>query len=209
MRGISGPTLRLRPGDVLRIRLVNELPPNTDPVPLDMMLPHHFNTTNFHLHGLHVSPDGISDNIFRSMEPGKSYDIEVVVSNEHTRGTDWYHPHHHGSADVQLTSGMAGALIVEGDFDDIVEIAAATERVLILNEVLFDYRGRIETYDTVWPEASPRFLLSMVSGSRSFECDPGRSSAGASFTQVTRTIFTWRSRDTSCMPSPMTEFEDL
>jgi FtsP/CotA-like multicopper oxidase with cupredoxin domain len=161
---IPGPTLRLRPGDVLRIRLVNELPPNTDPVPLDMMLPHHFNTTNFHLHGLHVSPDGISDNIFRSMEPGKSYDIEVVVPNDHTRGTYWYHPHHHGSADVQLTSGMAGALIVEGDFDDIVEIAAATERVLILNEVLFDYRGTIETYDTVWPEASPRFLS--VNGQR-------------------------------------------
>jgi FtsP/CotA-like multicopper oxidase with cupredoxin domain len=155
---IPGPTLRLRPGDTLRIRLVNELPPNSDAVPLDMMLPHHFNTTNFHLHGLHVRPDGLSDNIFRSMEPGQSYDIEVAIPNDHTRGTYWYHPHHHGSADVQLTSGMAGALIIEGDFDDIVEIAAATERVLILNEVLFDYRGTIEAYDTVWPEASPRFL---------------------------------------------------
>src|SRR6476619_6576727 len=91
---IPGPTLRLRPGDVLRIRLVNALPPNADPAPLDMMLPHHFNTTNFHLHGLHVSPDGISDNIFRSMEPGQSYDIEVVIPKDHTRGTYWYHPHH-------------------------------------------------------------------------------------------------------------------
>lgn len=161
---IPGPTLRLRPGDVLRIRLVNALPPNADPVPLDMMLPHHFNTTNFHLHGLHVSPDGLSDNIFRSMEPGQSYDIEVAIPNDHTRGTYWYHPHHHGSADVQLTSGMAGALIIEGDFDDIAEIASATERVLIINEVLFDYRGTIETYDTVWPEASPRFLS--VNGQR-------------------------------------------
>src|SRR5262245_27048884 len=155
---IPGPTLRLRPGDVLRIQLVNELPPNTDRVPLDMMLPHHFNTTNFHLHGLHVRPDGLSDNIFRSMEPGQSYDIEVVVPHDHTRGTYWYHPHHHGSADVQLTGGMAGALIIEGDFDDIAEVAGAAEHVLILNEVLFDYRGTIETYDTVWPEASPRFL---------------------------------------------------
>src|SRR5262245_25251142 len=86
---VPGPTLRLRPGDILRIRLVNELPPNTDPVPLDMMLPHHFNTTNFHLHGLHVRPDGISDNIFRSMEPGQSYDIEVVVPHDNTRGTYW------------------------------------------------------------------------------------------------------------------------
>ena len=161
---IPGPTLRVRPGDVLRIRLINDLPPNLDPVPLDMALPHHFNTTNFHFHGSHVSPAGISDNIFRSMEPGQSYDIEIAVPDDHTKGTYWYHPHHHGSADVQMTSGMAGALIVEGDFDDVPEIAGAAEHVLLLNEVLFDYRGAIELYDTVWPEAVPRFLS--VNGQR-------------------------------------------
>jgi FtsP/CotA-like multicopper oxidase with cupredoxin domain len=161
---VPGPTLRVRPGDVLRIRLINDLPPNPDPVPLNMTLPHHFNTTNFHFHGSHVSPAGISDNIFRSMEPGQSYDIEIAVPSDHTRGTYWYHPHHHGSADVQMTSGMAGALIVEGDFDDVPEIAGAAEHVLLLNEVLFDYRGAIEVYDTVWPEAVPRFLS--VNGQR-------------------------------------------
>lgn len=161
---IPGPTLRVQPGDTLRIRLINDLPPNLDPVPLDMALPHHFNTTNFHFHGSHVSPAGISDNIFRSMEPGQSYDIEIAIPGDHTRGTYWYHPHHHGSADVQMTSGMAGALIVEGDFDDVPEIAGAAEHVLLLNEVLFDYRGVIEVYDTVWPEAVPRFLS--VNGQR-------------------------------------------
>ncbi len=161
---IPGPTLRVRPGDVLRIRLINDLPPNPDAVPLDMALPHHFNTTNFHLHGSHVSPGGIADNIFRSMEPGQSYDIEVAIPSDHTRGTYWYHPHHHGGADVQITGGMAGALIIEGDFDDVPEIAAAAERVLILNEVLFDHRGTIERYDPVWPEAAPRFLS--VNGQR-------------------------------------------
>ena len=161
---IPGPTLRVRPGDVLRIRLINDLPPNPDPVPLDMALPHHFNTTNFHFHGSHVSPEGIADNIFRSMEPGQSYDIEIAVPRDHTRGTYWYHPHHHGSADVQITGGMAGALIIESDFDDIPEIAGAAERVLMMNEVLFDHRGMIEVYDTVWPEAVPRFLS--VNGQR-------------------------------------------
>jgi FtsP/CotA-like multicopper oxidase with cupredoxin domain len=161
---IPGPTLRVRPGDVLRIRLINDLPPNPDPVPVNMTLPHHFNTTNFHFHGSHVSPEGIADNIFRSMEPGQSYDIEIVVPRDHPRGTYWYHPHHHGSADVQITGGMAGALIVESDFDDIPEIAGAAERVLMMNEVLFDHRGTIEVYDTVWPEAVPRFLS--VNGQR-------------------------------------------
>src|SRR6185295_17361055 len=74
-----GPTLRVRPGDTIRIRLVNDLPPNRDPVPIDIALPHQFNSTNFHFHGMHVRPDGIADNIFRIMEPGQAYDIGVTV----------------------------------------------------------------------------------------------------------------------------------
>jgi FtsP/CotA-like multicopper oxidase with cupredoxin domain len=129
-----------------------------------MDLPHHFNTTNFHFHGGHVSPSGISDNVLRSMEPGEAYDIEIAIPADHPSGTYWYHPHHHGSADIQMSSGMAGALIVEGDFAGVPEIATAKERVLILNEVIFDWRGEIEQYDTVWPEAVPRFLA--INGQR-------------------------------------------
>ena len=155
---IPGPTLRVQPGDALRISLINDLPPNRAEMPLDTDLPHHFNTTNLHVHGMHVSPSGDADNVLRSMEPGQSYDVAIAVPADHTRGTYWYHPHHHGSADVQISSGMAGALIVEGDFADVAEIADAAERVLILNEVMFDYQGAIEVYDTLWPEAAPRFL---------------------------------------------------
>jgi FtsP/CotA-like multicopper oxidase with cupredoxin domain len=162
--GIPGPTLRAQPGDVLKIRLINDLVPNRDAVPANGDLPHHFNTTNFHFHGGHVSPAGIADNVLRSMEPGQSYEIEIAIPDDHPSGTYWYHPHHHGSADVQISSGMAGALIVEGDFADVPEIAAASERVLILSEVIFDYLGTIENYDTVWPEAVPRFLA--INGQR-------------------------------------------
>jgi FtsP/CotA-like multicopper oxidase with cupredoxin domain len=162
--GSPGPTLRVRPGDTLRIRLVNDLPPNPDPMPADMTLPHQFNTTNFHFHGGHVSPGAIADNAFRSMEPGKGYDVVIDVPTDHPAGTYWYHPHRHGAADIQITSGMMGALIVEGDFDDVPEVVAAAERVMIVSEVLFDHNGAIESYDTVWPEAVPRFLA--VNGQR-------------------------------------------
>jgi FtsP/CotA-like multicopper oxidase with cupredoxin domain len=155
---IPGPTLRVQPGDTLRLRLINDLPPNPDPTPLDMDHPHHFNSTNMHFHGLHVRPSGIADNVFRTMAPGTTSDIEVVIPHDHPRGTYWFHPHHHGSADVQISSGMAGALIVEGDFADVPEIVNAQERVLVINEVMFDYQGAIEQYDTIWPEAAPRFL---------------------------------------------------
>jgi FtsP/CotA-like multicopper oxidase with cupredoxin domain len=38
----------------------------------------------------------------------------------HPPGTHWYHPHAHGSTHDQVTSGMAGYLIVEGDVDEAV-----------------------------------------------------------------------------------------
>ena len=51
-----GPTLVVRPGDLLRVRLENALDA----------------TTNLHTHGLHVSPEGNGDNVFRAVEPGTS-----------------------------------------------------------------------------------------------------------------------------------------
>ena len=90
---LPGPTLRLKPGDVLRIKLINDMPPNRDPEPIDHSLPHQFNNTNLHSHGLHVSPSGIADNVMRVMEPGESYDIEIAIPSDHIPGTHWYHPH--------------------------------------------------------------------------------------------------------------------
>jgi FtsP/CotA-like multicopper oxidase with cupredoxin domain len=161
---IPGPILRVRPGDTLRIRLLNDLPPNRDEKPLNSNRPHHFNTTNFHFHGSHVSPGGISDNIFREMEPGEGYDIEIAIPSDHTPGTYWYHPHAHGSADIQVGSGMAGAIIIEGDFADVPEIAGAQERVLVLSQVVFDAYGSVEDFQTVFPEESTRFFT--VNGQR-------------------------------------------
>jgi FtsP/CotA-like multicopper oxidase with cupredoxin domain len=155
---VPGPTLRLKPGDVLRIKLINDMPPNRDAVPDDHVIPHHFNTTNFHSHGLHVSPSGIADNVMRIMEPGQSYDIEIAIPSDHIPGTNWYHPHAHGSADVQIASGAVGALIIEGDFTDVPEIAAAKERLLVLTEAVFDAFGMVEDFGTLFPETAAQFI---------------------------------------------------
>jgi len=162
--GSPGPTLRLKPGDTLKLRLANEFPPNRDAMPSNISIPHQFNNTNFHFHGSHVSPSGIADNVMRSMVPGESYDIEINLPKDHTRGTYWYHPHHHGSADVQVASGMAGAIIVEGDFADVPEIANAKERLLVLGQVVYDENFMIEGFDTLFPETATRFLT--VNGQR-------------------------------------------
>ena len=162
--GSPGPTLRMKPGETLRIKLTNDLPPNRDQLPADISRPHQFNNTNFHFHGAHASPSGIADNVMRSMAPGRSYEIEIKLPEDHTRGTYWYHPHHHGSADIQMSSGMIGALIVEGDFADVPEITAARERLLVLTQVVHDAHGMIENFETLFPETATRFLA--VNGQR-------------------------------------------
>jgi len=162
--GTPGPTLRMKPGETLKVRLINDLPPNRDQLPSDISIPHQFNNTNFHFHGSHADPSGIADNVMRSMVPGESYDIEIALPKDHTKGSYWYHPHHHGSADIQMASGMAGMIVVEGDFAEVPEIANARERVLILGQVVFDARGMVETFDTLFPETATRFLT--VNGQR-------------------------------------------
>ena len=70
--GGLAPTLRMKPGETLKIRLTNDLPPNRDLAPANPSFPHQNNNTNFHFHGAHCSPSGIADNVMRSMMPGKS-----------------------------------------------------------------------------------------------------------------------------------------
>ena len=162
--GGLAPTLRMKPGETLKIRLINDLPPNRDIPPGNPSHPHQFNNTNLHFHGAHCSPSGIADNVMRLMAPGKSYDIEIALPADHTCGTYWYHPHHHGSADVQVASGMVGAIIVEGDFADVPEIARARERVMLLSQVVFDAFSMIEDFGTLFPETATRFLA--INGQR-------------------------------------------
>jgi FtsP/CotA-like multicopper oxidase with cupredoxin domain len=162
--GSPGPTLRIKPGDTLRIKLINDLPPNRDALPADISRPHQFNNTNFHFHGSHVSPSGIADNVMRSMAPGHTYNIEIKLPEDHTKGTYWYHPHHHGSADIQMSSGMVGAVVIEGDFADVPEIATAHERLLVLSQVVYDANGMVENFETLFPETATRFLA--INGQR-------------------------------------------
>ncbi|MCM8558521.1 multicopper oxidase family protein [Sphingomicrobium sediminis] len=106
------PELRVSPGQVLRLGVANNLAPCT---PEEVEREECFNSTNIHTHGLWVSPGGNSDNVMISIDPGHRFDYEFVIPDDHPAGTFWYHPHMHGATSAQLGSGMAGALIIEGD----------------------------------------------------------------------------------------------
>jgi suppressor of ftsI len=93
-----GPTLHVRPGDTLELRLVNRL---GEP-------------TNLHEHGFHVSPIGISDNVLRTMPAGSANAVRVRIPPNMAPGTYWYHPHVHGRVEEQVFTGLSGVIVVEG-----------------------------------------------------------------------------------------------
>lgn len=138
-----GPTIRVRRGTKFQIRVHNalhgqvDLGPKTNENP-PFENPHGLCTTNLHTHGLHVSPSGRSDNIFKEIDPGCGCTFEYDLPADHPAGTFWYHPHKHGSVAYQLSNGLSGALIVEADpgdrhvLDNIPEIRAASERILVI-----------------------------------------------------------------------------
>ena len=133
---LVGPTLRVIPGDKLKVRLVNELPDEpTLPGHTSINVPHGLNTTNLHTHGLHVSPEDASDNVFLEVDPHSQQDYRIQIDGTHPPGTHWYHPHKHGSVAIQVSSGMAGALIVEGGLDEVPEIKAARERIFVFQQI--------------------------------------------------------------------------
>lgn len=111
------PTIEAAPGQTVRIELENKLPsdPTCATAHAAMNEPHCFNGTNLHSHGLWVSPTGNSDNVLLSIDPGTQFGYEYNIPRDHPAGTFWYHTHRHGSTALQVSSGMAGALIVRGD----------------------------------------------------------------------------------------------
>lgn len=119
-----GPTLRLKPGDALRVDLTNRL---DEP-------------TNLHVHGLHVSPEGNGDNVFIELPPGETFRYEYRLPPDHPAGTFWYHPHRHGLVADQVFGGLAGAIIVTGDE---AEAAFDEDRVLVVSDTTLDDEGRI------------------------------------------------------------------
>src|SRR5262249_37783533 len=107
------PEIRVVPGDLLKVTLNNDIPKTEFDRPPIMNRPNGFNITNLHTHGLHVSPEGKSDNVFLEVGPEESKELCYDIPTTHMPGTFWFHAHRHGSTALQLSSGMAGALIVE------------------------------------------------------------------------------------------------
>lgn len=140
---IPGPTITVTPGQTLRIRLKNALPPyDSSAWGGDHNVPHGLDETNLHLHGMDVIPHlfepvGTSEMLapMISIPSGGVYEYVFDIPKEHPPGLNWYHPHKHGSTAVQAVSGMAGPIIVTGALDDVPEIKAARQIPLVIQDI--------------------------------------------------------------------------
>ncbi|GKS90571.1 multicopper oxidase domain-containing protein [Acidovorax sp. SUPP2539] len=161
------PTLHLQPGDTLRIRLVNELPANVKgQSSLDYL--NHQNSTNLHFHGLHVDPREIRPGVFgdyvvdmaeAGVLPGASRQHEVAIPADHTNGIYWYHPHLHGSSNVQVSSGMFGAILIHDPKDTFIDTPDIRERAIHVHKVNLTDEGKTESFYDSIRTASSGFLL--------------------------------------------------
>jgi FtsP/CotA-like multicopper oxidase with cupredoxin domain len=124
---VPGPILEAKPGDAVRIQFTNNLP----------------DSTNLHYHGLHVSPTGNADNVFLEISAGEKFTYEFTIPQNHPAGTFWYHPHLHGLTAKHLFWGLAGLFIVRGELDEIPEIKAAKEELLVLQDFALDNNGQV------------------------------------------------------------------
>ncbi|MBO1520117.1 copper resistance system multicopper oxidase [Oceanisphaera pacifica] len=108
---IPGPTLRMREGDEVTIRVTNRL---KDP-------------TSIHWHGiiLPYQMDGVPGISFPGIAPGETFTYKYTLQQS---GTYWYHSH----SGMQELTGMYGGLIIDPAEGDSIE--ADREHLVLLSD---------------------------------------------------------------------------
>ena len=92
------PLLSMQPGDHVQVTLVNDLD----------------ESTNLHVHGMHVSPVSPGDNVLVTIPAGQTFEYQYDLPADHSPGTYWYHSHAHGISEGQVFGGMSGVIVVGG-----------------------------------------------------------------------------------------------
>ncbi len=138
--GSESPTLRLKPGDLLVLRLKNELSGPTrapqhskDPCKDSTMS---LTSANLHFHGLWIPAVCHQDDVLHtSIQPqAPPFEYRFRIPKDQPPGLYWYHPHIHGFTSPQVSGGASGALIVEGIERANPELAGLPERVLVIRD---------------------------------------------------------------------------
>lgn len=142
--GSEAPTLRVKQGDLLVLRLKNEEPPGGGPTQHQHAAPAQGCTTgvmsptatNLHFHGMSVPPVCHQDDVLHTLiQPqDRPFEYRLRISPDEPPGLYWYHPHVHGMTKAQVLGGASGALIVEGIERATPTLAGLSERVFIIRD---------------------------------------------------------------------------
>jgi FtsP/CotA-like multicopper oxidase with cupredoxin domain len=149
--GTQSPTLRLLPGDLLILRLKNEL---TEPATQSNTAHQHAGSgttastapcqrgemtafaTNLHFHGLAIPPVCHQDEVLKtSINPSDApFEYRIRIPADQPPGLYWYHPHLHGFTNQQVLGGASGALVIEGIERANSEVAGLPERIIVIRD---------------------------------------------------------------------------
>ncbi|XP_078585851.1 multicopper oxidase CueO-like [Branchiostoma floridae x Branchiostoma japonicum] len=162
--GWPSPTLRVRAGDSVDVLLKNDLGENQAEGEPNTF--RHPNTTNLHVHGLHISPREPQDDVLIQVNPGSEHQYRYELNELQPAGTYWYHAHHHGATYFQVASGLAGLLIVEDEENSMSDELAAIscpkhcdkEVPMLLGKMLF-YGRDFFSFPAIQDQIGDIFLL--------------------------------------------------
>jgi FtsP/CotA-like multicopper oxidase with cupredoxin domain len=150
--GDESPTLRVKPGDQVLLKLKNDLPVSSasgqmahaaaslcisgpmSGTKLSGLM--NASSTNLHFHGLALPPICTQDDVLRTnISPGsKGFVYRFRIPRDQPPGLYWYHPHPHGHSEEQVLGGASGALIVEGIERYNGALAGLPERLLVIRD---------------------------------------------------------------------------
>ena len=146
--GNQSPSLHLRPGDVLVLKLTNDTPAPTssDAMRMQMSLSAsdvcgattmNSSSTNVHFHGTNTPPVCHQDEVIHTLiNSGQTFTYEVHFPLDEPPGMYWYHPHAHTLAEMAVLGGASGAIIIDGIENLQPKVAGLTQRVLVVRDNL-------------------------------------------------------------------------
>lgn len=174
-----GPEIRVKKGERVRVRLINEL---DEP-------------TSIHWHGIRIANamDGVSGLTQEPVPPGTTFDYDFVAPDA---GTYWYHAHN--KSWNQVARGLYGPLIIEETeqiFDRDHDLTLVMDDWRLDRDGVFDaeslgslrdwsHAGRLGNWLTVNGESLPKYTLNAgeayrlrlinAANARILEIDPNR-----------------------------------
>ncbi|MFV2056424.1 MAG: multicopper oxidase family protein [Thiohalomonadales bacterium] len=127
---VPGPLIKAKVGDTLIVHFTNSLP----------------EPTTIHWHGIRLPADMDGASVAQNpIQPGQTFRYEFVLKDA---SMFWYHPH--VRSNEQVEKGLAGAILVEPNDNQLDNSAALDQlsnlkqRILVLDDILLDKNGQIE-----------------------------------------------------------------